>query len=107
MLNDKFDLDSLARSIGANSPKLCVLDCIDSTNEQAKRMAIEGERDTVLIAAAEQTAGRGRLGRSFYSPEKTGVYFSILQTVRKKQHQKSQPLKSPQQKKMPLKRNKR
>jgi len=30
---------------------------------------------TALIAAAEQTAGRGRMGRSFYSPNETGVYF--------------------------------
>ena len=52
MLNDRFDLDSLSHSIGENAPMLCVLDCVDSTNEQAKRMAIDGERGTVLIAAA-------------------------------------------------------
>ena len=30
-----------------------------------------------LVAAAEQTAGRGRLGRKFYSPAKSGIYFSF------------------------------
>lgn len=81
MLNDQFDYASLKKAIGENAPKLCVAACIDSTNEQGKRMAIAGERETVLIAAAEQTNGRGRMGRSFYSPNATGVYFSILFTV--------------------------
>lgn len=30
-----------------------------------------------LLAAAEQTAGRGRMGRKFYSPSKSGIYFSF------------------------------
>lgn len=81
MCNDRFDYESLSRAIGENAPVLCVSELIDSTNEQAKRMAVSGERRTVLIAAAEQTAGRGRMGRSFYSPGATGVYFSILKTV--------------------------
>ncbi|MBQ9806781.1 MAG: biotin--[Clostridia bacterium] len=83
MLNDRFDLESFSHALGEDSPVLCVMECTDSTNEQAKRMAIAGERRTALIAAAEQTAGRGRLGRSFYSPDQTGVYFSILLTVTK------------------------
>ena len=81
MVNDRFDCASLEKAIGEGAPKLYVAACIDSTNEQGKRMASAGERDTVLIAAAEQTAGRGRMGRSFYSPNETGVYFSILFTV--------------------------
>ena len=80
-MNDRFDYESLSMAMGENAPVLCVADCIDSTNEQAKRMAIAGERRTLLIAAAEQTAGRGRMGRSFYSPNETGVYFSVLFTV--------------------------
>lgn len=54
---------------------------IDSTNTEAKRRALDGEK-YALIAADSQTAGRGRMGRSFYSPERTGVYFSVLYTVR-------------------------
>ena len=57
---------------------LCVFDEIDSTNSEAKRMAVEGKSTPALIVAAAQSAGRGRLGRSFYSPVDTGVYFSIL-----------------------------
>lgn len=55
-----------------------VMDSIDSTNKEAKRLAI-GEPDNVqLIVANQQTEGRGRLGRSFYSPADTGVYMSFL-----------------------------
>ena len=43
-------------------------DTIDSTNEEARRMAQAGERGPVWITSAEQTAGRGRRGRAWMSP---------------------------------------
>lgn len=49
-----------------------------STNDELKKLAISGERDTVLFVAEAQTAGRGRKGRSFFSPANTGIYMSIL-----------------------------
>ena len=52
---------------------------IDSTNTQAKRLLAEnGTALPALIAANGQTAGRGRQGKSFYSPADTGVYFSLV-----------------------------
>lgn len=51
----------------------------DSTNADSKRLAASGKR-YAIISAETQTAGRGRMGRSFYSPDATGVYFSILYT---------------------------
>jgi BirA family biotin operon repressor/biotin-[acetyl-CoA-carboxylase] ligase len=53
-------------------------DQIDSTNKEAKRMLSNGFSKEALLVAAEQTAGRGRLGRSFYSPADTGVYMTVL-----------------------------
>lgn len=47
-----------------------------STNSALRSRAAEAE-GLVLVAAA-QTEGRGRLGRSFYSPEGTGLYLSVL-----------------------------
>jgi BirA family biotin operon repressor/biotin-[acetyl-CoA-carboxylase] ligase len=41
---------------------------LDSTNEEARRLAAAGERGPLWIAAGEQTAGRGRLGRGWISP---------------------------------------
>ncbi len=51
---------------------------IGSTNERAKEIAPSCEHETVLIVANEQTAGRGRQGRSFDSPSGSGVYFSLI-----------------------------
>lgn len=50
---------------------------IDSTNSEAKRAVSRGEALPQLICAETQTSGRGRLGRSFYSPEGTGLYMSL------------------------------
>ena len=55
-----------------------VFDEIDSTNSEAKRMVLDGFSGNALLVANRQTAGRGRMGRSFYSPAQTGAYFSIL-----------------------------
>lgn len=50
-----------------------------STNDEAKRYARENpEGKRALITADGQTAGRGRLGRSFISGEEMGVYMSLL-----------------------------
>ena len=49
----------------------------DSTNLTAKSFAEKGNSLPFLVTAESQTAGRGRLGRSFYSPAKTGIYMSI------------------------------
>jgi len=51
---------------------------IDSTNEELKRRFLAGESEPLLIRADEQTAGKGRNGHSFYSPQNTGIYFSFL-----------------------------
>ncbi|MEM9572908.1 MAG: biotin--[acetyl-CoA-carboxylase] ligase [Pseudomonadota bacterium] len=49
-------------------------DEIDSTSEEAKRRARRGETTAIWIAARQQTAGKGRLGRAWVSP--TGNLFS-------------------------------
>ena len=62
----------------ADSLDVRVLDSVDSTNTEAKRMVADGCETRTLIAARSQSGGRGRMGRSFYSPEGTGAYFSVL-----------------------------
>ena len=54
-----------------------VYDSVTSTNSEAKRLALEGAADGTLVVSGQQTAGRGRLGRSFYSP-KEGIYLSVI-----------------------------
>lgn len=58
--------------------KVLFYDSIDSTNTQAKRLINEGETGNMLLVAKEQTAGRGRQGKSFYSPADTGIYLSFV-----------------------------
>lgn len=53
-------------------------DEIDSTNTYVKRLALEGAADGTVVIADFQTAGRGRLGRSFQSPKGKGLYLSVL-----------------------------
>lgn len=45
------------------------LDSVSSTNEEAKRLGREGAEGGAVVAARRQTAGRGRLGRTWESPE--------------------------------------
>ena len=50
----------------------------DSTNEEAKRHALQGVPDGSLFLAEEQTQGKGRLGRVWTSPPGSGLWFSVL-----------------------------
>ena len=50
---------------------------IDSTNSEAKRLLETQLSGNFLVVSDEQTAGRGRHGRFFHSPEKTGLYMSL------------------------------
>ncbi len=49
----------------------------DSTNNRAKQYIKSHEFDRMLFVANEQTGGRGRLGKNFYSPKDTGIYMSF------------------------------
>ncbi|MGB7069177.1 MAG: biotin--[acetyl-CoA-carboxylase] ligase [Pyrinomonadaceae bacterium] len=53
-------------------------DTIDSTNTEALRQARLGAAEGLVILAAEQTGGRGRLGRTWVSTKDAGLYFSVI-----------------------------
>lgn len=55
-----------------------ILEEIDSTNAELKRMALAGAPHGSLCAAEYQSAGRGRLGRSWHSPAGCGLWLSVL-----------------------------
>ena len=48
-----------------------------STNDDLKKMAANGAPHGTVVVALQQTAGRGRMGRTFLSPE-GGIYMSVL-----------------------------
>ena len=51
---------------------------VDSTNNVCRAKAEEGKEEGYVAVAGAQTSGRGRRGRSFYSPAGSGIYMSIL-----------------------------
>ncbi|MEG1879719.1 MAG: biotin--[acetyl-CoA-carboxylase] ligase [Oscillospiraceae bacterium] len=58
--------------------KLQIFDVLESTNITAKKLGIDGAPSGTIIIANEQTSGRGRMGRKFYSPPNTGLYMSCM-----------------------------
>jgi BirA family biotin operon repressor/biotin-[acetyl-CoA-carboxylase] ligase len=49
-----------------------------STNNEAKKLAAQGAADGTIIVSEEQSTGRGRLSRGWYSPEGKGIWFTII-----------------------------
>ena len=51
---------------------------LDSTNNRAKALAAAGAPHGTAVIADSQSGGRGRLGRSFFSPEHSGIYLTVI-----------------------------
>lgn len=78
VLNDVLNEEGVRRYLHADGLRLQVVPVISSTNTVLKRMAEEGAEEGLCLIAEEQTAGKGRMGRSFYSPAGSGLYMSVL-----------------------------
>lgn len=78
--NDILSVQSISKYLlpELKSLQLEVYKTIDSTNTRIKEYAASGKPEGIVIVAEEQTAGRGRMGRRFYSPQMSGVYISFL-----------------------------
>ena len=50
----------------------------DNTNNQAKALAYEGAPEGALVIAEEQSQGRGRRGRTWFSPHSQGIYATVI-----------------------------
>ncbi|HUR99545.1 MAG TPA: biotin--[acetyl-CoA-carboxylase] ligase [Pyrinomonadaceae bacterium] len=57
---------------------LLTFDILDSTNTEALKQARLGAEEGVCVIARQQTAGRGRYGRTWVSERDAGLYFSII-----------------------------
>ena len=68
-----------------------VIPVIGSTNDLVREKANEGYDEGYVVISNEQTKGRGRYGRKFFSPSGTGLYMSIL--LRPKNYSASEAVK--------------
>lgn len=64
------------------SEKIIFLDEVDSTNIYAASLCLNSEETPLAVVADSQTKGSGRMGRVFYSPEKSGIYMTYILDVR-------------------------
>lgn len=77
---DALSAEKITENLGklADRLKIEVKSSVPSTNALLKEQAAEGAPEGTVLIASEQTAGRGRFSRRFYSPAGSGVYMSIL-----------------------------
>ncbi len=55
-----------------------IFDRVESTSDTAEELAEEGAPEGTVVLAREQTSGRGRQGRTWYSPRDRGLYLSLV-----------------------------
>lgn len=73
---DKISIHEIEKKLSSKT-SITFFETTDSTNLRLKEEANASEGQAVIIAE-NQTAGRGRLGRSFFSPSHSGIYMSLL-----------------------------
>lgn len=81
-LNQAIDLGQITHGLQNVWPELKVyyLDSTTSTNDLGRKHAADYPDHPAIFISSEQTAGRGRRGRTFYSSLSQGLYFSIVMT---------------------------
>lgn len=80
MTNDPIDPAELRQSLSGSlfGINIHYFDLLESTNNHAKSLAVEGAPEGTLLVADQQSAGRGRMGRSWMSQPGANLLFSLL-----------------------------
>ncbi len=76
-MTDIISSEGIKKLLKGTSLPVYVFDTIDSTSLYARSL----KDDFALVAADSQIAGKGRMGRTFFSPKGTGAYFSLKMPV--------------------------
>jgi BirA family biotin operon repressor/biotin-[acetyl-CoA-carboxylase] ligase len=71
-------VDRIRPRLGALARDVRYFPTIGSTNDVAARLAADPANEGVVVCADEQTAGRGRRGRTWFSPPGAGLYVSVV-----------------------------
>lgn len=72
------EIRSLLRPTAVVGRELLYFEEIGSTNTYAKQLAREGAPEGTVVMAGCQTAGRGRMERTFQSPRDKGIYMTVI-----------------------------
>ncbi len=64
--------------IGVEPARIIYFDSTESTNIIAKKLAADNAAEGTIIIAEEQTGGKGRLDRKFFSPKYKSILFSLI-----------------------------
>lgn len=77
--NDLLNAENIYHNLKTDyvGKKVIHLESVDSTNDYLKKIGKEVQEGTVVISE-EQTRGKGRLGRSWQSQSKEGIWMSII-----------------------------
>jgi BirA family biotin operon repressor/biotin-[acetyl-CoA-carboxylase] ligase len=80
MISDELKPDAIRGGLGKSlfATDVIYRETLDSTNRLAKELASAGAPEGTIIITEEQTAGRGRRGRSWLSPGRANLTFSLL-----------------------------
>ena len=71
-------LDGAPDRLGFLATHLSYVGVVESTNDVAMDLVSAGAPDGTAVFASGQTAGRGRRGRSWFSPDESGLYLSVV-----------------------------
>jgi len=80
-MKKKLNSEKIKKNIN-NNIKVYIYDSIDSTNIECKRIIKNNDYSSFVVLSEEQTQGRGRLGRTFYSPKYSGIYLSYAYKIK-------------------------
>lgn len=70
------DRERINAKLSDKNTEVLVFDTVGSTNDVAKELC-KSDSKQYLVLANSQTCGRGRQGKTFFSPEGSGLYFSL------------------------------
>lgn len=79
-MKDLLDLSSIRQKLNTNiiGKEIRLFEDIDSTNREAMALGASGAKEGTVVLAESQTGGKGRLGRTWYSPKGENLYLSII-----------------------------